>query len=210
MSGKFLPEPLLNNSGKRKNDVLNLFDIEVASSAKKAKVDLDLEKEIFDRVDTERCDVEEEGRPISDKLAKRICIEWKKNSTKYNIRKHIYTRHLIPSNCSDITVPLMNSEIFKMASFTQYHKRVDEELQNIQKVMLKATAAVINLAEKAINSDKNSKLLDPKDVVMQSLDVCNLLRYCNTRLNSRRKAKRSVIQLLNQPSFYLVMTWGNW
>ena len=39
-------------------------------------------------------------------------------------------------------MPLMNSEIFKTAS-TQYHKRVDEELQNIQKVILKATAAVI-------------------------------------------------------------------
>ena len=82
----------------------------------------------------------------------------------------------------------MNSEIFKMAWFTQYHKSVDEELQNIHKVMLKAKAALINLSDKAINSDKNSKLLDPKDVVMQSFDVCNLLSYCNTRLNRRSKA----------------------
>ena len=39
----------------------------------------------------------------------------------------------------------------------------------------------------AINSDKNSRFLDPKYVVMQSLDVCNLLGYCNTRLNGRNK-----------------------
>ena len=82
----------------------NLLIIEVACSAKKAKVDLDLEKELFDMVDSGRCDVEEDGRPIYNKLAKRTCTEWKQNSTKYNIQKHIYTRHLIPSICSGKTL----------------------------------------------------------------------------------------------------------
>ena len=138
-------------------------------SEKNDKVDhIDMETEILDFVDSETPLQDEEGDPISEKLGKKVEVNWQAHKNKH-ILSGVTKKYFRPKNLKQLRVPAMPQQILSMCSFTQNHKVIERKLFNMQLSLSKATGIISQVADKLIQAEKSNTMPDSKDLVLNLL-----------------------------------------
>ena len=121
------------------------------------------------------------GPKVSDTLAKYVKAKWE-NKLNYATIKDKHTKILMPENCQDISVPVTNSEIFEQ--LTNYFKKGDMRLKNIQCNMQRAVLAITQATANIISGKA-----DIKDTIKLQLDAVSLLGHTNHDVSNMRRQK---------------------
>ena len=93
---------------------------------------------------------EELGPAISSQLAETAMKYWSEESKNPVVVNKILDGLKIPANCSQIRVPILNEAVAKNRKIMPFHKRVDKRLSNIQKGLIFATSAILEIADELI------------------------------------------------------------
>jgi len=159
---------------------------------------LDITEEILSQVDKEMPAAVELGPDIKENLAKRIVVQFKERSQKTEVKRQICKNYIVPGNCASLAVPKINPPILGMKSFSEYHKRTERALYDTQLTLLKASSAVIEIANSLLVADETSKIADTKKLVKNSLDAITLIGSASSEISNRRKQN---IRPTLQPNF---------
>ena len=96
---------------------------------------------------------------------------------------------MVASNCPKIYVPTLNEEIIKSKNIHHYYKRNDKLRFDLQNTVLKATSAVVEIANLCLEADNKNEVIDSKgkDVVVKTIDAITLLGKANHQMTFERK-----------------------
>ena len=100
---------------------------------------------IFEEINKEKMSDEELGPAISSQLAKVAMKYWPEESKNPVVVNKILDGLKIPANCSGIRVPILNEAVAKNRKNMPFHKRADKRLSDIQKGLIFATSAVLEI-----------------------------------------------------------------
>ena len=81
----------------------------------------------------------------------------------------------IPVNCSGICVPILNEAVAKNRKIMSFHKRADEWLSDIQKGLIFATSAVLEIADELILAQNEIRPPNLKKVMDHTVDSITLM-----------------------------------
>ena len=109
--------------------------------------------------------------------------------TKLNSAPRVYVIHL---NWEEFHVPLLNEEILKNKNIHSFYKRNEKPWFDIQNLILKATAAVIDLDSIWLQADNKNRLIQSKDLVVRSIDTITLPGRLNQSIKIECKGRLKV------------------
>ena len=84
-------------------------------------------------------------------------------------------------------MPFLNEEILKNKNIHSFYKGNDKRWFDIQNLSLRATAAVIDIANICLVADNKNRLIQSKDVVVRSIDTITLLGRESQQITIERK-----------------------
>ena len=106
--------------------------------------------------------------------------------------------HQIPENCLEIKAPLLNKEIVEKGNLDRASRKLDSTLLNIQQLIVKATAALVNATDKL--HSVTTALADPSHAC--SRETCVLwkrpMKHCSQQLCYRSAWHSSARTVLSQ------------
>ena len=82
---------------------------------------------------------------------------------------------------------LLNEEILKNKNIHSFYKRNDKRWFDIQNLILRAAAAVIDFAKIFLEVHNNNRLIQSKDVVVRSIDTITSLGRANEQITNERE-----------------------
>ena len=126
---------------------------------------------------------EEPGVPLLETWAAKINLAWTTKMSKTNMTT-VQGRYLVPSNLTDLKVPKMNHELWRMIN--KWQKKSDLVMGYTQKLLIKSVAAVLrlnNLCETHI-PDRGNRIAAMRTTV----DIVSMLGKVNTDIAQKRKA----------------------
>ena len=82
-------------------------------------------------------------------------------------------------------VPKINRELY--TKLHPYYIRQDRKYIELQETLMAVTTAVSSIANLALEADKNSQMVDTKQIVTHALNATTLLGCAHQKLNNRRK-----------------------
>jgi len=150
--------------------------------------DVELGDEILTSILDEKATPEVFGPAINKKLAQTVTKFWKVESQNNSTIKKLKEEIKTPQNC-EVFVPLLNEAVFKNKNISYYHKRNDKRIFESQELILKATTAIIAIAETCLEADRNNKVVNSKTLVSNSIDAITLLGKVSSQLTVERKEK---------------------
>ena len=86
-----------------------------------------------------------------------------------------------------VCVPKLRDSILNMKSFSEYSKRSEKSLYNLQATIVQATACFVNVLSEAVDSEKKSQVLDTRTLLRTCLDDVTLLGHANRSISNLRK-----------------------
>ena len=104
---------------------------------------------IFEEINKEKMSGEKLGPAISSQLAE-VAMNWSEESKNPVVVNKILDDLKIPANCSGIRVPILNEAVAKNRKIVPFHKRADKRLSDIQKGLIFATSAILEIADELI------------------------------------------------------------
>ena len=129
-----------------------------------------------------------EGEPILQNLADRVHTYWETNlqnaKSLHLVINKLSETYRKPSNCDRLKLPLINEAIYK--SLSPAAKRHDADLAEIQKHLMVATKASIELAQSVLEADNKSIMVDSKVLIRHILNTLTVLGATHSKLNNRR------------------------
>ena len=149
---------------------------------------LDFEEETLGFVDGDKPISIEKGEPISAKLAEKIEQYWQKYATQRELLSSILKKHKLPSNLSNIVVPSMPSDVFKMKSLKDNQIRNEKKLFATQQILVKITSILATICNSLLHADKTNVTVDIKQVISDAFDAITLVSHCALEIGNRRKA----------------------
>ena len=102
------------------------------------------------------------------------------------------SKHDKPENCTDLTVPKVNPEIW--STLNNFKKSADLRLSNIQQVVEKATFGMIKACDTLLTTPTNTKL-----ALSHSIDSIALMGHAVGALS---RIRRDQIKTALKPEFY--------
>ena len=105
---------------------------------------------IFEEINKEKMSEEDLGPAISSQLAEMAMKYWYEESKNPVVVNKILYGLKISANCSGIRVPILNEAVAKNRKIMPFHKRADKRLSDIQKGLIFATPAVLEIADELI------------------------------------------------------------
>ena len=122
------------------------------------------EEDVFALLEADLEKEEQAGKPVAEKLAN---ITKNRFSVKLSEKKlkEKMDSHQIPENCLEIKAPLLNEEIVEKGNLDRATRKLDSRLLNIQQLIAKATAALVNATDKL--HSVTTALADPSARVEQ-------------------------------------------
>ena len=96
---------------------------------------------------------------------------------------------MVASNCPKFYVPTLTEEVVKNKNIHHYYTRNVKLWFDLQSVVLKATGAVIDIANLCLEANNKNKVIHSKDVVVKSIDAITLLRKVNQQMTFKRKER---------------------
>ena len=101
--------------------------------------------------------------------------------------------NLVASNCPKFYVLTLNEEIIKNKNIHHYHKRNDKRWFDLQNIVLKATSAVVEIANLCLEVDNKNEVIHSKDVVVKAIDAITLLDKMNYQMTFERKVEKCFV-----------------
>ena len=78
-------------------------------------------------------------------------------------------------NCPKFYVLRLNEEINKNKNIHHYYKRNEKRWFDLQNIVLKATSAVVEIANLCLEANNKNEVIHSKDVAVKAIDVNTLL-----------------------------------
>ena len=139
-------------------------------------------------IDNNRPNERKQGPPLLPNLATRINKYWKIEAESHSTVKHLKGLYSTPENCWELVVPKINRELYtKLPELHPYYIRQDRKYIELQETLMAVTTAVSSIANLALEADKNSEMVDTKQIVTHALNATTLLGCAHQKLNNRRK-----------------------
>jgi hypothetical protein len=113
------------------------------------------ELELIESLSNALNEEEKTGPKVVQNLADIAMTRWGKTITPDKL-KAMLSKHDKPENCTDLTVPKVNSEIW--STLNNFKKSADLRLSNIQQVVEKATFGMIKACDTLLTTPTNTKL----------------------------------------------------
>ena len=85
---------------------------------------------------------------------------------------------MVASNCPKFCVPTLNGEIINNKNIHHYCKRWFD----LHNIVLKATSAVVEIANLCLEADNKNEVIHSKDVVVKVIDAITLLGKANHQM----------------------------
>ena len=104
------------------------------------------------------------GKPVAEKLANITINRFSVKLSEKKLKEKMDS-HQIPENCLEIKAPLLNEEIVEKGNLDRATRKLDSRLLNIQQLIAKATAALVNATDKL--HSVTTALADPSARVEQ-------------------------------------------
>ena len=171
-----------------KTEFLNLFG-SVNQQKANNHTNLQLDDDILNEIVGQRTASVHYGLPISDKLATVAVKFWEKDSQNNNLIKKLKEDLKVPQNCTKLRVQVLNSDIYKNKHILPYYKRNDKKYQDMQDTVIRASAAVLQIADLCLEADRNNQAILSKPVVAKAIDAITLLGKANSQLIDERKER---------------------
>ena len=151
--------------------------------------DLNVGNEIIDQIVTEKESPQAYGPPILENLASAVTKFWQTEARNEQKIKKLKNEYLVASNCPKFYVPTLNEEIIKNKNIHHYYKRNDKRWFDLQNIVLKATSAVVEIANLCLEADNKNEVIHSKDVVVKAIDAITLLDKANHQMAFERKER---------------------
>ena len=94
-----------------------------------------------------------------------------------------------PASCSGIRVPILNEAVAKNRKFMPFHKRVDKRLSDIQKGLILATSAVLEIADELILGQNENRPPNLRRVMGHTVDSVTLMGRAHKQIPAERKER---------------------
>ena len=122
--------------------------------------------------------------PVSDELAS-IVNDLMSNGVSEETLKDQKEKHNRPENCTYLTVPKVNEEIWHHAN--EDFRSKDIKLQRIQHNLVKGTTVIVQLMNKTLAAVQNNVAVSRSELLDGFSDAISLLTSANYEINTRRK-----------------------
>ena len=142
---------------------------------------------IFEGINKEKMSEEELGPAISSQLAEvamKYCSEECENPA---VVKKILGGLKIPPNCNGIRVPILNEAVAKNRKIMPFHKRTDKRLSDIQKGLIFATSAVLEIADELILAQNENRRPNLRRLMGRTVDSVTLMGRAHRQISAERK-----------------------
>ena len=154
------------------------------ASKKGVEQQLDVAEDILAQVEEEMPSIESFGEKILENLAKRVVSQFQLDPNY--ISKEMLNRNNLPENCAEISVPAMNAMIKEIKNFESI-RPAERRYYNIQTNIMRATAAITQMADMVLVADQGGKMADSKKLIRSALDGVIFLGQAQSLLNNARK-----------------------
>ena len=157
-------------------------------------VEQDEESDVFSLLEAELEVGEKLGKPVTEKLAN---ITNSRFTTKMPFSKleEKMTLHQIPENSTTIRPPVLNDEVIEKGNLNKFVRRNDTRLENVQKLLSGAAAALVNASHKlhtrigtaSAEVSRREFAAAANEILTASGDVIALLGTAQQELSYRRR-----------------------
>ena len=144
---------------------------------------------IFEEINKEKMREEELGPAISSQLAEVAMKYWSEESKNPVAVNKILDGLKIPAICSGVCVPILNEAAPKNRKIISFHKRADKRLSDIQKGLIFATSAVLEIADELILAQNEIRPPNLKKVMGHTVDSITLLGRAHKQISAERKER---------------------
>ena len=144
---------------------------------------------VFDDIDKQKLGQQDVGPAISSHLAEVAYKYWTDESKKGQVVSNIIEGLIVPENCQNIRVPLLNEAVARNRRVMPYHKRTDRRLADCQKSIVHATIAVLKMADELMHADNESRSPDLRKIMGNTVDAVTLLAKSHRQMSGERKER---------------------
>ena len=95
----------------------------------------------------------------------------------------------IPANCSGIRVPILNEAVAKNRKIMPFDKRADKRLSDIQKGLIFATSAVLEIADELTLAQNEKRPPNLRKVMGHTVDSVTLMGRAQKQISEERKER---------------------
>ena len=90
---------------------------------------------------------------------------------------------------SKFYTPTLNEEIIKNKNIRHWYKHNDKRWSDLQNIVLKATAVVVNIANLCLEAENKNEVIHSKNVIVKAIDAITLLGKLNNQVTFERKER---------------------
>ena len=140
--------------------------------------------DLLSQITTSLSSSDDAGPPVSDKLSKLVNDKFQ---TEYTVekRKEILQKYKVPSNCSELFVPKVNSEIWTKLNANS--KRSDIRTSVLQDTLVKVSSAIIVTVNDLLSHREKKTSPDYKTLIPRLTDSVALLGHVHKELSFKRR-----------------------
>ena len=120
------------------------------------------------------------GQALNQTWAEKIDLAWKTKMSKSALTT-LLTKYRLPSNLTELKVPKMNKEIWRLIG--KWQRKADLAMSNSQRCLMKATAAALQLHEQLADLPRSTRQIG----MQTTADIVSLLGKVNRELINKRK-----------------------
>ena len=141
---------------------------------------------IFEEIDKEISE-EELGPAIFSQFAEVTMKYWSKESKDPVMVNKILDGLKIRANCSGVRVPILNETVTKNRKIIPFYERPDKRLSDIQKGLIFATSAVLEVADKLILAQNENRPPNLRKVMGHTADFVTLMGKAHKQISAECK-----------------------
>ena len=140
--------------------------------------------DLLSQITTSLSSSDDTGPPVSDKLSKLVNDKFQ---TEYTVekRKEILQKYKVSSNCNELFVPKVNSEIW--TKFNANSKRSDIRTSVLQDTLVKVSSAIIVTVNDLLNHREKKTSPDYKTLIPRLTDSVALIGHVHKELSFKRR-----------------------
>ena len=144
----------------------------------------DSDADILDDIDDPFNIADKVGPPVRAKLADKVNYHFK-TALSYDTIQGKQKEYVRPENCSKLSVPCCNDEIWKKLS--RFQKRKDVKMANIQRAMSGSATAITQVIENLLSAAKSKTTVDIPAIVSKATDALALIGHSSHKVSFRRR-----------------------
>ena len=112
---------------------------------------------------------------------------WSEESKNLVVVNKILEGLKIPANCSGVSLPILNEAVAQNRKIMPFLKRAAKRLSDIQKGLVFATSAVLEIADELIPGQNENRLLNLRKVIIPTVDSVTLMGRAHKEISAECK-----------------------